>query len=180
MRRSGRPHLPQHLCRPALQLALGLALLALQPSHAAAQPNAAPANDSAPKTISAITTRSPYCYQPDRQRDECFLGFELHFVSSSVSLTRLQVSISGRRVLEDRGFFQSSALIGHAQTANPGFKVACGLSGSGADPDPLIGQRYTFQIRAEDSDGLITQNFGVFSCPAFIPNTMFSNGFENP
>jgi hypothetical protein len=136
------PHpLRAHPARTALVLGMGLALSLIPESAAAAQV------DTAPQSISSIQTRSPYCYQPDRERNECFLGFEYHFVSTTASMRHLQITIGGKRVIEDRAFFQTNLFIGISEAGRPGYRVACGLSGSGGDPDPLIGQRYSFQIR---------------------------------
>ena len=131
------------------------------------------------KALSPIATRAPYCFQADPERDECVIGFENHQVTSTTNLVKLQITVGGRRVVEDRAFFQSSLFLGFSHIGRPGYKVACGLSGSGGDSDPLIGQRYNFQIFADDSDGASTQNFGTIGCPAFIPRQLFRDGFES-
>lgn len=159
----------------ALRVSCLLALAAsLTPLAVAADPG----TSASEKAISTIQTRSPYCFQADRDRNECVIGFESHDVSTTASMRELQITVDGRRVVEDRAFFQNSLFIGLNQVGRPGYRVPCGLSGSGGDPDPLIGQRYNYQIRAEDSDGTSSQNFGSIGCPAFIPVELFRDGFE--
>lgn len=130
------------------------------------------------KSISFINTASPYCHQPDSRVDRCFIGFAWHAVSSSSYMVKLQVSIGGRRVVEDRGFFQSGMFIDQTSLGGTGYRVSCGLTGAGGSSDPMVGLVYDYAIRAEDSEGLTSQNFGTIGCPAFLPPELFRNGFE--
>ncbi len=75
------------------------------------------------KSIGYINTASPYCHQPDSRFDKCFIGFAWHAVSSSSYMIKLQVSIGGRRVVEDRGFFQSGMFIDQTSLDGTGYRV---------------------------------------------------------
>lgn len=48
-----------------------------------------------------------------------------------------------------------------------GFKVACGALGAGGNP--YWGNAYPYTIRARDSAGLKSANYGTAYCPAYTP-----------
>jgi hypothetical protein len=51
---------------------------------------------------------------------------------------------------------------------NPcGYKVACGALGAGGNT--ILGNAYAYTIRARDSAGLKSANYGTVYCPAFTP-----------
>ncbi len=48
-----------------------------------------------------------------------------------------------------------------------GFQVACGPLGAGGNP--TLGESYGYTIRARDSAGLGSANYGSVYCPAYNP-----------
>jgi hypothetical protein len=51
---------------------------------------------------------------------------------------------------------------------NPlGYKVSCGELGVSGNPQ--AGKAYAYTIRARDSAGLKSANYGTAYCPAYIP-----------
>jgi hypothetical protein len=133
-----------------------------------AQPATTQAADGeTPQAIGFITTNDAFCYQPDSSRNECYINWRLHSVSAgSDNMRNLRILIGGRLVLHMSAFFQNS-LSYQAAMVNPGgFKVVCGPpSGS----DPLLGNSYSYQISAMDSNNLSANNYGTVFCPAFSP-----------
>ncbi len=64
------------------------------------------------------------------------------------------------------GFFQTSMYVPY-NMHDRGFKVSCGSLGDGGNPE--LGQAYAWTIRARDSAGLKSANYGTVYCPAFQP-----------
>ncbi|MBK8429861.1 MAG: hypothetical protein IPL28_00590 [Chloroflexi bacterium] len=48
-----------------------------------------------------------------------------------------------------------------------GVKVACGALGAGGNP--ALGNAYAYTVRARDSAGLGSANYGTAYCPAYTP-----------
>jgi hypothetical protein len=61
------------------------------------------------------------------------------------------------------GFFQTSMYI-PGEMLTPGFRVACGTPGSAGNP--YLGNQYSYTIRARETGGLKSANYGVVTCPA--------------
>jgi hypothetical protein len=70
------------------------------------------------------------------------------------------------KVARYQGFFQTSMYVPYNMHFR-GFRVACGALGSGGDPNR--GKVYSFTIRAKDSAGLGSANYGSITCPAYTP-----------
>ncbi|NJN43569.1 MAG: hypothetical protein HC806_01720 [Anaerolineae bacterium] len=49
---------------------------------------------------------------------------------------------------------------------DPGYKVTCGLPGDGGNP--TFGNIYSYTIRARETGGLSSANYGTVKCPADI------------
>ncbi|MFN2228432.1 MAG: hypothetical protein ACK2VA_01560 [Anaerolineae bacterium] len=64
------------------------------------------------------------------------------------------------------GFFQASVHVPYNMLGD-GFKVPCGLLGSGGNPD--LGATYAWTIRVRDSAGLSPANYGTVYCPSHGP-----------
>lgn len=117
--------------------------------------------------ISFIDSASPTCYQPIAGTGACYIQWDYLGVSanSGTYVISMTVTIDDHIRAYHSGFFQSSMLIPSGMT-DPGYKVACGLPGSGGTAN--WGNIYTFEIHARESTGLTAANYGSVTCPADI------------
>lgn len=118
--------------------------------------------------IGFIDSPTATCYQPDRTQDVCYINWYYLYVDAApnymVSMNAA-INVFGK-VANYRGFFQTSMYAPY-NMHDRGFKVACGALGSGGDPE--LGASYPYTIRATDSAGLSSANYGTVLCPAFVP-----------
>lgn len=125
------------------------------------QPGAADA-----PTISFIDSPSAHCYQPVPTQDVCYIAWQAMYVTAAPNyMIKLTVDLDGRRVLNVAGFFQTYISLDRSTTGPNGFRVACGPPSA---TDPLLGNSYSFTIRAQDSANLSSANYGSVTCPAFV------------
>jgi hypothetical protein len=128
-----------------------------------------PTNDPQAPDISFIDSPSPTCYQPNPGRDECYLTWYYMSVSAAPATYMITMTVTLNDfgpVAHTHGFFQSSMYIPYSMLGD-GFKVACGPPGAGGNP--ALGNAYGYSIRARDSNGLSSSNFGSIYCPPFTP-----------
>lgn len=117
--------------------------------------------------IGFITSEDAFCYQPDSAVNECFINWRYMYVSADPAyMKKLQIQINGRAVLNMAGFFQTSLSYQASMVSPGGFRVVCGPP---SVDDPLLGNAYSYTIRAEDTNGLASANYGTIQCPAFSP-----------
>jgi hypothetical protein len=128
--------------------------------------------------ISFIDSPNVTCFQPDPRKDECFIDWGYASVNASASQYIIAMSFYlGARVAAGvSGFFQTSMYV-PSDLLGPGFKVRCGLRQlpDPANPcsptpctDPLVmGNQYSWTIRARETGGLKAANYGTVTCPAF-------------
>jgi len=118
--------------------------------------------------IGFIDSPSATCYQPDPSRDECYLSWYYLSVDASpnymITMT-LSLNDTGP-VVHTQGFFQTSMYVPYNMLGQ-GIKVACGALGAGGNP--RLGNAYAYTVRARDSAGLSSANYGTAYCPAYIP-----------
>lgn len=118
--------------------------------------------------IGFIDSPSATCYQPDPGVDACHLSWYYLSVDAApnymITMT-LSVNAIGP-VAHTHGFFQTSMYIPYDMLGQ-GIKVACGAPG--ASGNPQLGNAYAYTIRARDSNGLSSANYGTAYCPAFQP-----------
>jgi hypothetical protein len=130
----------------------------------------APSEIDAPQlpNIGFIDSPSATCYQPDPGRDACYLNWYYLSVDAypnyMITMT-LTLNNSGP-VAHTQGFFQTSMYVPYNMLGQ-GFKVACGSLGAGGNPK--LGNAYSYTIRARDSAGLSSANYGTTYCPARHP-----------
>jgi hypothetical protein len=118
--------------------------------------------------ISFIDSPTAACVQPDTTKDECFINWYYMSVSADPSyMITMTVQLNDFGFVgRYHGFFQTSMYVPY--NMNPqGYKVACGLLNSGGDP--AWGETYGYTIRARDSSGLSSANYGSVYCPAYTP-----------
>lgn len=129
-----------------------------------------PAGSNAPKqpNIGFIDSPSSTCYQPDPREDSCYLNWYYMSVNAApnymITMT-LTINAIGE-VAHVQGFFQTSMSVPY-NMFDRGFKVACGAPGAGGAPE--LGNAYAYTIRARDSAGLASANYGTIYCPAYRP-----------
>lgn len=130
----------------------------------------APGTGDAPAQpdISFIDSPSATCYQPDPSQDLCHINWYYNSVTASpnymISMT-ITINALGM-VANTQGFFQTSMYVPYNMLGN-GFKVACGNLGAGGNA--ALGNAYGWTIRARDSAGLKSANYGTVYCPAYTP-----------
>ena len=118
--------------------------------------------------IGFIDSPTAACVQPDSTKDECFINWYYLSVSADpnymITMTVKLNSIG--YVANYQGFFQTSMYV--PSTMNPrGYQVVCGVLGGGGNP--YLGNAYAYTIRARDSAGLSSANYGTTYCPAYLP-----------
>jgi hypothetical protein len=119
-------------------------------------------------TISFIDSPTGTCYQPDRTQDVCYINWYYLSVGADPSYLvwmQAEINVLGK-VARYQGFFQTAMYVPYAMH-DRGFKVPCGALGSSTEPE--LGASYAYTIRARDSAGLGTANYGTVFCPAYIP-----------
>ncbi|MCA9875149.1 MAG: hypothetical protein H6659_00735 [Ardenticatenaceae bacterium] len=118
--------------------------------------------------IGFIDSPSATCYQPDAGRDACYINWYYLSVGASPNyMITMTLTLNDRGpVAHTQGFFQTSMYVPYSMLGD-GFKVACGPLGAGGNP--LLGNAYAYTIRARDSAGLASANYGTVYCPAYQP-----------
>jgi hypothetical protein len=117
--------------------------------------------------IGFIDSPTATCYQPDPAQDVCRINWYYLNVSAAPNyIISMTVSLAPYGYLANaQGFFQQSMYIPYNMLGD-GFKVPCG----GANPSyPGFGNAYNYTIRAKDSAGLGSANYGTVVCPLYRP-----------
>ncbi len=115
--------------------------------------------------ISLIANPSATCTNPVPKTGICYLNWYYFYVTASPSryIISMTLSIDNQTRLSSVGFFQTDMYI-PGDMLKPGFKVACGRLG--ADGEPALGNAYNYVVRARETSGLTTTNYGLVYCPA--------------
>ena len=118
--------------------------------------------------IGFIDSPSATCYQPDSGRDACYINWYYLSVGASPNyMITMTLSINSiGPVAHTQGFFQTSMYVPYNMLGD-GFKVACGPLGAGGNA--RLGNAYAYTVRARDSAGLTSANYGTVYCPAYQP-----------
>lgn len=127
--------------------------------------SASPREEVGSPAVASIYSRSPTCYLPVSGTGTCYIQWEYlsATAASSSYIISMTVSIDDDLRAYHAGFFQPTMTI-PAQMTAPGYRVTCGLPGSGGLPG--WGNIYTYEIRARDTAGLSAVNPGSVRCPA--------------
>ena len=115
--------------------------------------------------ISFIDNPTAQCVRPEGYTDACYIQWNYLNVTASTSnyIISMTLSIDNRLRSYYSGFFQSSMYVPQGMFS-PGFKVSCGLLGESGNP--LLGKTHSYIIRAKETGGLKTANYGSVTCPA--------------
>jgi len=116
--------------------------------------------------IGFIDSPTATCYQPDASVDACYINWYYISVSASpnyvITMTATINDIGP--VAHYQGFFQTS-MYAPFNMQDRGIKVKCGKLGAGGNPG--LGNAYAWTIKARDSAGLKSANYGTVYCPAY-------------
>jgi hypothetical protein len=117
--------------------------------------------------ISFIDSPSPTCYRPAAGTGICYITWNSLYVTASSGqyIISATVSIDNDLRAYFAGFFQNSMYI-PGNLTGPGFKMTCGMPGSGYYPS--LGKSYSYVIRARETGGLSAANSGSVTCPADV------------
>jgi hypothetical protein len=118
--------------------------------------------------IGFIDSPTTACVQPNQAKNDCYINWYYLSVNADPNyIITMTVKLNDSGYIANyQGFFQTSMYAPYAM--NPqGYKVACGELGAGGNP--LLGNAYGWTIRARDSGGLKSANYGTAYCPAYIP-----------
>lgn len=129
-------------------------------------------------TISFIDSPTANCYGPLDEINACYIQWSSLEVSATSPqyIERMTVTIGGRVRAVYTGFFQTSMTVPPGMQKE-GFKVACGIAG--ASGDPASGFNYAYSIKARETGGLTSANYGTAVCPAdYRIDLIFRNGFD--
>ncbi|MCI0521814.1 MAG: hypothetical protein L0Z70_16335 [Chloroflexi bacterium] len=127
-----------------------------------------PGEAPAQPEIGFIDSPTAACVQPDPAKNDCYINWYYlsvdaapnYMISMTVALNEFGF------VANYNGFFQTSMYAPY--NMNPqGYKVVCGALGAGGHP--ALGKAYGYTIRARDSAGLKSANYGTVYCPAYTP-----------
>jgi hypothetical protein len=163
------------LVAAALLLALGWAVIDRSTALATVEGQTPPTGDGphperdarpdAP-AISFIDSQTPACFQLDYQRDYCQIEFNYMYVTASTNqyIISMSLRIDNRIRGYYNGFFQNYMYIPSDMHGRDGFTVRCGPLGSGGNP--YLGKAYSYTIRARETGGLSSANYGTVFCPA--------------
>lgn len=126
-----------------------------------------PRREGGTPDISFIDSPSPTCYRPVPGTGICYIRWSYLQVAATppeyvVSMT---LSIEGRLRAYHGGFFQTTMLVS-GEMYGPGFAVTCGRPGSGGQAE--MGSTYNYVIRARETGGLGSSNYGAVTCPADV------------
>lgn len=117
--------------------------------------------------ISFIGSPSPTCYRPVAGTGTCYITWNYLNVTASTGqyIISTTVTIDGDLRAYHAGFFQNYMYIPGDMTA-PGYKMTCGMPGSGGIAG--LGNSYSYAIRARETGGLSAANYGSVTCPADV------------
>jgi hypothetical protein len=118
--------------------------------------------------ISFIDSPTSSCYQPDPAQDACYINWYYMSVDAAPNymITMTATLNAYGPVAQYASFFQTGMYVPYNMNGQ-GFKVPCGPLGAGGNPK--LGSAYAWTIRARDSAGLKSANYGTVYCPAFTP-----------
>jgi len=152
------------------QTPLGSIVLSQETEGESVREIVAPEASTAPQqpNIGFIDSPSATCYMPDPSQDSCYINWYYLAVDASPNymITMTATLNNFGPVAHTQGFFQTSMYVPYNMLGK-GFKVPCGDLGAGGNPQ--LGNAYAYTIRARDSAGLSSANYGTVYCPPFTP-----------
>jgi hypothetical protein len=115
--------------------------------------------------ISFIDSPTASCILPRSNTGTCYITWSYLFADATPNyMITMTVGIDDKALARYSGFFQASMYVPSELLV---FRVPCGASGSGGNPD--FGANHSYVLRARDSAGISAANYGSVSCPADEP-----------
>jgi hypothetical protein len=152
------------------QTPLGPIVLSRETQSESVREIIAPEAGAAPQqpNIGFIDSPSATCYLPDPSQDSCYINWYYLSVDASPNymITMTATINNSGPVAHIQGFFQTSMYVPNNMLGQ-GFRVPCGSLGAGGNPQ--LGNAYAYTIRARDSAGLSSANYGTVYCPPYNP-----------
>ena len=126
-----------------------------------------PRREAGAPEISFIDSPSATCYRPVESTGSCYIQWNYLQVAATSPeyIISMTVAIDGRLRAYYGGFFQTSLYV-PGDMHGPGFEVTCGFPGAGGVPG--MGNTYNYTIRARETGGLGSSNYGAVTCPADV------------
>jgi hypothetical protein len=119
--------------------------------------------------ISFIDSPTASCNLPRANTGVCLMTWSYMYADASPDyIITMTVGIDDKARARYAGFFQSYMYIPSEMLV---FRVACGAPGTGGNP--ILGANHSYVLRARDSSGLASANYGSVTCPADIPRRNF-------
>ena len=152
------------------QTPLGPLVLSRETQSGSTREIVAPDASAAPQqpNIGFIDSPSATCYLPDPGQDSCYINWYYLSVDASPNyMITMTVTLNDfGPIAHTQGFFQTSMYVPYNMRGQ-GIKVPCGSVGAGGNP--TLGNAYAYTVRARDSAGLSSANYGTVYCPPFTP-----------
>lgn len=127
--------------------------------------------------IGFIASPGASCSQPNPRKDDCHVNWTYVSVDAAPnSMVAMWALLETDVALKVSGFFQTSMYV-PGQSLGPGFSVPCGapIDDPNSCPSPpgryvplKVGNSYADTVKALDSAGLRSANYGTVTCPAFV------------
>jgi hypothetical protein len=124
--------------------------------------------------ISFIDSQSPTCYLPAPGTSACYITWNYLYVTASSSnyIISMTIAIDNNLQAYHAGFFQTYMYVPGSMYGQ-GFKVNCGLPGT--EGVQALGKTYNYTIRARETGGLGSANYGSVSCPGDVVKVYLPN-----
>jgi hypothetical protein len=127
--------------------------------------------------IGFIESPGASCSQPNPRKDDCYVNWTYLYVGAAPNyMIAMWAQLETDVVLKVSGFFQTSMYVS-GQSLGLGFRVPCGapIDDASSCPSPpggcvplKVGNSYGYTVKALDSAGLRSANYGTVTCPAFV------------
>jgi hypothetical protein len=117
--------------------------------------------------ISFIDSNTAACYRPEAETGVCYIEWSYLYVTAASGqyVISMTVAIDGNLRAYHSGFFQTWMYV-PGDTYGKGFKVMCGAPGAGGNA--ALGNTYNYTIRARETGGLSSANYGSVTCPTDV------------
>jgi hypothetical protein len=112
--------------------------------------------------ISFIDSPTASCILPRANTGVCLMTWAYMYADASPNyIITMTIGIDDKTRARYGGFFQSTMYVPSDMMV---FRVPCGAPGAGGDPN--LGANHSYTLRARDSSGLASANYGSVTCPA--------------
>lgn len=126
-------------------------------------------------SISFIDSPTASCEREQKLSRTCVVDWQYLYVAAGANqyMLEMTIEIDGHLRAVMAGFFQTWMFV-PADMLTPGFEVPCGAPGEGGDPNR--GAAVSYVVRARETGGLTSANYGTVYCPYSL--LIFADDFE--